>query len=56
MKNLANKTFFRFLFGFIAIVAASFLLIYVVGYYSGGITATSNVISKDCGDGSGIEC
>ena len=33
MKTLFNKTFFRFLFGFLAIIMFSFIILSIVGYY-----------------------
>lgn len=33
MRNLFNKTFFGFLFGFVGIIALSFAVITAVGYY-----------------------
>jgi hypothetical protein len=33
MKKLFNKSFFRFVLGFVALVAASFLFVSVVGFY-----------------------
>ena len=33
MNVLFNKTFFRFLFGFLAIIVFSFVILSIVGYY-----------------------
>ena len=33
MSTLFNKTFFRFLFGFLAIIVFSFVILSIVGYY-----------------------
>jgi hypothetical protein len=47
MSVLLNKTFFKFLFGFVAIVASSFLVISAVGYYNSERTV-ANVVSEPC--------
>ena len=54
MKGLANKTFFRFLFGFIAIIASSFIVISAVGYFS-DVQSTAAVAEKVC-EAEGTEC
>ena len=34
MNTIANKTFFRFLIGFVALIGASFLIVSATGYYA----------------------
>lgn len=50
MARLANKTFFKFLFGFLAIVVTSFLVISLVGYYTNEGT-TAGVAQEECQEG-----
>ena len=50
MTDLANKTFFKFLFGFLAIIALSFFVIYAVDYYSDP-TSTAGVAVEECEEG-----
>ena len=52
MAELFNKTFFRFTFGFIAIIVVSVLSIVIVGYYDfeRGQTATA-VDNEECKEG-----
>lgn len=49
MSELANKTFFKFLFGFLAIISISFLMISFAGYYSK--KGTTAQVVEDCQEG-----
>lgn len=46
MKILFNQTFFRFLFGFLAIIVLSFVILSMVGYYEERNTSEEEVVSN----------
>lgn len=47
MSGLFNKTFFKFLIGFFAIIAASFLILATLGYYETEASGSPNAPSPD---------
>ncbi len=46
MVNPFDRNFFRFLFGFVAILAVSFSVIYLVGRYVGNAPIEASVGTK----------
>lgn len=47
MKNLFNKTYFKFLFGFLVIIAISVLILLVAGFLGSDETLENDVISAE---------
>lgn len=45
MESVCNKTFLKFLLGFVGIIAGSFLVLAFVGYYQEEIQGTPATLS-----------
>lgn len=58
LKDLLNHTFFKFMFGFLAVLFVSFLVLFAVNaiMFSSGERASTDIPFSTCLTSSGEEC